>query len=329
MNGRPIPGFVCWKEQNPDSPCGRIYEAEVQEVEGKLVPQEYSRACEECGAVLTIVPDVRPYKGLIAADGKQTGPKTQQGKKRSAKNGEKVDPDKRKGNQHAAKHGGYLKQSLVLQAQPGRWDICQACPVFEACDEGYFAVCMRQAASVAEHQQVLLESGKDPEQFRGTAARFGAQMMDVLTQLTAAVSVRGVVIDTVATDKKGEPIYLVKTDPKTGATLYETDEAGRVRLDGNDDPIPQRVPLFNPVANPAVQNAIQLFDKLKLSPDQTLSTPKTAKESENQGTLADALAGLFGVAGDRGAVLDGDEQLPERGSDLLPGSTFENDEVTE
>lgn len=166
---------------------GRVEDAPDEEHH----PYRYFAVCPECGADC---PQVGWERGLIKAWAKSTGPKTDEGKARSAANlkGHPTPEESRRIRFNALKHGLYMKQSEYFPARPGKYAFCASCTV----DRGY---CARQPACVKQTEVFMLHHAafdqKNPALLTDMYGSLQASIYSLLSQMVQTVIADGVKIE--------------------------------------------------------------------------------------------------------------------------------------
>lgn len=123
--------------------------------------------CPKCGKEVKSVPWF--WKNLVKTRGKQTGPKTLEGRRIAERNlrennygpGHKNPEAVKHTRLNAVKHGQYLVASPIYPAKPGKYPDCISCPVREQCESEEWKYCPQKTDKIYEFQGRVLAAIKN------------------------------------------------------------------------------------------------------------------------------------------------------------------------
>jgi hypothetical protein len=110
--------------------CGRKWEGEASRIEDDPAcyyhPFRYFAECPECGAETK---QAAWERALLKAHVSATGPRTEQGKRRTAENlkGHPTPEEARNTRFNGLKHGLYARTAKYFPARPGAYPLCERC----------------------------------------------------------------------------------------------------------------------------------------------------------------------------------------------------------
>lgn len=123
--------------------------------------------CPKCGKEVQPVPYF--WKNLIKMQGRQTGPKTPEGKRKAIQNlrennygpGHKNPDAVKRTRLNAVKTGQYMVASPVYPAKPGKYPDCLSCPVRERCENEDWKFCPQKSEKIYEFQARVMAAIKN------------------------------------------------------------------------------------------------------------------------------------------------------------------------
>lgn len=221
---------------------------------------EYTAECPQCGetcAELWYMGNVRK------AQGKQTGPRTEAGKKKTRANGFRT------GSSYLS---GAIPKTLP-PAKPGKYAECDACQDYDDCKDEVdraggtcrFVACHRRSEVLARYRAAHLSG--DPESLRLMAADNQANMQLVANQCLKAIFDEGVMLES-----------FVVSD---GRVVQHTQDG-------------KAVPLVEKKINPAINESVKILEKMGFGLNDWVLTPKS---KEAKAALEGYLAGQVAAKG--------------------------------
>lgn len=222
---------------------------------------EYIATCPQCGkedcAELWYMANVRLTKG------RQTGPRTPEGRAKCAMNGYLT------GSSYST---GAIPRNIP-PAKPGKYAECQACQDFADCKDeveratgtNRYVACHRIGEVIAKYRNAHLTGS--PESLRLMAADNQANTQRVMDQCFKAIFDHGVYLNSVILSN-GQPVY--------------------VERDG------KKVPLVEKKINPAINESIKILEKMGFGLSDWTLTPKS---KEAKAALEGYLAGKAAAEG--------------------------------
>jgi len=196
--------------------CEHRFEAEPGRIEEAPErawhPYLYYAACPECGEEAEQAPW---EKGLMAAHGRQTGPRTPEGKARVSENlaGHPTPEEALRTRFNAMKHGLFSRVARYFPAKPGKYPHCNTCEYLDnGCEEQ--VACLRRTELFLRYD-VAFETG-DPSLLMGLQAETQAMVQAIINDILLAIVSTGVEL------KQPEWYF----DPKSGdfhLVSYEKD----------------------------------------------------------------------------------------------------------
>lgn len=223
--------FVCGS-------CGAIFSAmksdfQMAEDTGKLFA-----ICPTCSKT---APEAHWMENLRQGHGKQTGPTTEAGKKRSSLN--------------AMKHGSY-SNSYLYPRDPGKYPECADCQDQDECNADKSGYCHRKIEIY--HKFMLAIERGDPEAIKSIAAKNFAQAQMLINFLFHDIFRLGAILES--------PVYEKLTNA-AGDSVLE-----KVEFDGNS--------LMEYKANPAINKVTEMLKTLGFTLPEFAATPKGQDERE-------------------------------------------------
>ena len=176
--------------------CGHRWEGEpgrVVDVADKTHhPWDYFAECPECGAEAA---QSKRQAQLLKMWANATGPRTAEGKQRSAANldGHPTPEEARRTRFNAMKHGANAATATYFPAKPGKYPECDGCPYLDTCGvDGNFA-CQRKTELFMVHE-IAFES-QDPRMLQGLRAKMHAAVTAILDMIMQSIIARGVELE--------------------------------------------------------------------------------------------------------------------------------------
>ena len=158
-------------------------------------PWYYTNPCPRCGELAEQEPRQR---GLLKAWAHATGPKTVEGKAKSAANlaGHPTPEEARITRLNSLKHGGYANTVSYFPAKPGRYATCEACDYFgDVCIEDPPThhdnpkACLKRAELFMRHQ-IAFDSG-DTAMLTGMRAETQAGIQAIIDEMILQIAQDG------------------------------------------------------------------------------------------------------------------------------------------
>ncbi len=220
-------------------------------------PFEYFADCLKCGEES---PQVGWEKAIFKANTMATGPRTEEGRAKSAANlkGHPTAQEAQITRLNAMKHGLFAKTSKFFPAKPGRYPQCADCEYFEdeVCKE--HKACLKRA-EVMLRFQVAFEN-KEPE-----------HLMDMFSETHAAMhTMIDWMIMTIAADG----------GPQLKSPTWYYDKDGTFHLARWKDDNNTEHQLFDHEAHPLLKPLIEYVNKLSMSLSDLGMTPKVQDEND-------------------------------------------------
>lgn len=192
----------------------------IEDESNRKHPFRYFAPCPECKEEVQQVNwEVGVFSSILAS----TGPKTAEGKAKSAGNLlSNGDIDRKLSRFNALKHGANAKTAMYFPARPGKYPQCEACNVdFDYCKTQ--PACIKRTELTMQYL-VAYESG-DPSSLMSLQAINQANMQAIFLDLIQQVATDGVALRNPvhAFDKESGFHLATYTDPETGerVTLEE------------------------------------------------------------------------------------------------------------
>jgi hypothetical protein len=174
--------------------CGYVFERapdRVIDCDEDYHPWQYEAACPSCGQTSEQDPRQRNMFKMWA---RATGPKTPEGKAKSAANleGHPTPEEAKRTRFNALKHGMNAEVATYFPARPGQYDACEGCPYRDN-------LCLDQVAKSGPCLQrtelffqthLAYETG-DPSMLKGILARLQANAIAMIDSMFLAVQRRG------------------------------------------------------------------------------------------------------------------------------------------
>lgn len=236
-------------------PCGQRFKAEPEttiEQRGETVPAATCPACSKLAA------QAAWEINLFKATGKQTGPKTEQGKAATAANleGYPTEEQKKYTRLNALKHGAFAQTAKYYPARPGQYDRCKSCNIdWNECSSN--EVCISRTEVFMRHQ--IAQETDNPALLRQLQADNQANFQVVLEELFMNIAQNGAMF------KNPKTI----TDFKTGTTSpveIEHEVTG------------EKIRIFEHTANPAVKLMYDMINKNGMTLADLGMTPRSQGE---------------------------------------------------
>ena len=175
--------------------CEKRFEGEPTRIEEAPErtwhPWAYFATCPVCECEA----EQAPWEiGLLAAQGKQTGPRTPAGLAAVTANlaGHPTPEEARRTRFNAMKHGLFSRVATFYPAKPGQYPHCDGCEYFEGC--GSQPACMKRTELFLRHQ-VAFETG-DPGLLTDLRADLQAKIAAIIDDIILAIVRRGVEVET-------------------------------------------------------------------------------------------------------------------------------------
>ena len=282
---RPKLSFYCLR------PCGHRFKAEPEsyiEKNGEQVPAATCPACENLAA------QAAWEINLFKTTGTQTGPKTAEGKAKTAANleGYPTEEQKQHTRLNALKHGAFAKTAQFFPARPGQYARCNTCTV-DPVDCISNRVCISKSEVFMRHQ--IAQETDNPSLLRALQADNQANIQIVLEDLFLNIASNGAMFKTPKTI----------TDFKTGTT-------SAVEIEDEDSG--EKIQIFEHTANPAVKLAIELMNKNGMTLADLGMTPRSQGEVQQlKGNLSGESTGALEAAKEMRASMGDLKDLLNRG----------------
>ena len=248
--------------------CHHTFDAEPERMEDRADrpwhPWAYFCACPACGAEAGQAPwEV----GHLAAVGKQTGPKTEEGLAAVTQNlaGHPTPEETRRIRFNALKHGAYARTAQFFPARPGQYDRCEGCHYRDhGCGETAGEPCRARTELFMLHE-VAFSEGK-PELLTQTRAATHAMVQALIDDILLALAQDGVRL-------RAPKMY------------YDKDGACHVfrYTDANGD----QVAVNEITAHPLLSKLIEILSKNRMTLEDVNMTPKVQDEHEAMGGYLD------------------------------------------
>jgi len=243
------------------SNCGDKFKSEpnrVEDVEDRpWHPFEYFAVCPECGAES---PQVQWEKNIFKANTMATGPRTAEGRAKSAKNleGHPTPQEAQITRLNAMKHGLFAKTSKFFPAKPGRYPQCDDCEYLKdkVCVE--HKACLKRA-EVMLRFQVAFEH-KDPEKLMDMFAETHAAMHTMIDWMIMTIAADG--------------------GPQLKSPTWYYDKDGKFHLAKWTDENNIKHQLYDHQAHPLMKPLIEYVNKLSMSLNDLGMTPKVQDEND-------------------------------------------------
>lgn len=175
-------------------PCRYGFESEPARVEDmpqrEWHPWAYFAPCPICAAE---APQAAWEVGLLAAAGKQTGPRTAAGIAAVTANlaGHPTPEEAKRTRFNALKHGLFAEVATYWPARPGAYAHCEGCEHFNICHEQ--PACLKRTELFMRHH-LAFETG-DPRMLTDLRASLQAKIQAVIDDIILDITRRGVVIE--------------------------------------------------------------------------------------------------------------------------------------
>lgn len=197
--------------------CARRFEQAPQRIEDapeRSHPYLYFATCPTCGLEAE---QAAWEKALMASYGKHTGPRTPEGKARTAQNlvGHPTPEEALRTRFNGLKHGMYAKTATYFPARPGKYPECEGCEhLFNGCGEQ--PACLKQTELFMRYH-IAYELG-DPGQLMDIQAQTQAMVQWVMNQILLSLVKTGVELRNPewAFDQKRGEVHLIQFEDEQG-----------------------------------------------------------------------------------------------------------------
>lgn len=188
-------------------------------------PWDYFAECPACGEEAH---QDRREQSWLKAWANATGPRTQEGLERTAKNldGHPTPEEARRTRFNAMKHGAFANTAHYFPAKPGRYPECDGCPYFHSCGIGGNFACQRKTELFLQHD--IAFDAQDPSLLQGLRARMHATVTAILDMIMQDIIARGVMLET--------PAWYYDKDGGFHLAEFEVDHNGNRIIAGDRDP---------------------------------------------------------------------------------------------
>lgn len=206
-------------------------------------------------------------QGLMAAYGRQTGPKTPEGKAKAAANldGHPTPEEAQRTRFNAMKHGLFARVATYFPAKPGAYPRCQGCEHLASEECRRYHACLKQAELFIRYRAAF--DARDPELIRELNADTQAAVQALINDMILAIAQDG--------------------GPRISFPDWYYDKDGRFRIAAyTDDKTGERVVINKLEAHPLLKHLIDFLNKNALTMADMEMTPKVQSDQETmQGFL--------------------------------------------
>lgn len=206
-------------------------------------------------------------KGLLAAWGRQTGPRTEEGKAAVAKNleGHPTPEEAQRTRFNAMRHGLAARTAKYFPAKPGRYPECEGCEyvVDEKCRE--YAACVKKTELFLKHQ-IAFET-KNPDLLTDLNADMQAAVRAIIDSLMRSIIAHG---------------------PQYEAPKMYYDKHGECHVFEYTDDNGERRVVMERYANPLLKHLWDALAKNGLTLSDMAMTQKVHDDEEMMGGFLDA-----------------------------------------
>lgn len=208
-------------------------------------PFDYYCKCPKCGVLTRAVPHY--YANIPKM--RTCGPKTEEGKRRSALNG--------------MKHGIYAQAHHLLAPANGKYDICQECDLLEDCRDKKIKYCPFKQDLML--RTIAAYENGDLEHLKTMAGLNQGKMMIVLDNCFDEIMQTGVLLKSLKVSN-GRVVYNKKADPDHPSES----------IDDLDNPI------FEYKANPLIDVVPKVMEVAGLSSNQQKMNPSKQEDVDDE-----------------------------------------------
>lgn len=265
--------------------CDYTFKSEASRIEeepNRAHPYRYFAICDSCQREVQQVPwEVGQFSAVLAA----TGPKTTEGKAKSAANLQAVS-DRGVSRFNALKHGANAKTALFFPARPGKYPQCKTCDV----DHSYCGTqpaCIKRTELMMQH--LIAFQSNDPTKLTELHAINQANMAAIFQDMMQTIVSDGVALR--------NPVYDFDKEGGFHIGQYKTSEGVLQTIEEV-----KAHPLLKPMLEMLSKNNMSMAD-LNMTPkvqiDQGIEMGRTMdnedeRESalEYQRKMSDQMAGL-------------------------------------
>lgn len=239
--------------------CGLRFEAAPARLEDapqdEWHPWRYFAPCPDCGAES---PQEKQQRHLLKCWARATGPKTAEGKARSAANldGHPTPEEALRTRFNALKHGMEARVATYFPARPGQYSQCRGCEYFATCHT--YTACQKRTELFLRHD--IAFKGGDPRLLTDLRAALHANLQALMDDMLLAIVQDGV--------RLKSPQWYYDNDGHFHLAAYIDERSG------------QKEVIYDITAHPLLKLLIEYTSKLGLTLTDLGMTPKGQEDGE-------------------------------------------------